>query len=77
MLEGTCQKCGFHCYGWSLQEEKYQCCPNCHDRLKIKNSIDLIGQCSADSDASKYLSDILGDIIVSKRNNNENQLNEE
>jgi ssDNA-binding Zn-finger/Zn-ribbon topoisomerase 1 len=36
MLEGKCSKCGYHCFGWALREQRSQSCPICGTALEIK-----------------------------------------
>jgi len=35
MLEGKCQKCGYHCAGWALSFPRNQTCPICGAGLEI------------------------------------------
>ncbi|MBA7617873.1 hypothetical protein ES703_25191 [subsurface metagenome] len=36
MLKGKCPKCGYRSTGWALLNPEHQTCPNCGERLEIK-----------------------------------------
>jgi len=57
MLRGQCPKCGLVCFGWALQNKRYQTCRVCGTMLEIRENNDHCTE--ADGDGSNIESDRL------------------
>lgn len=54
MIEGVCQKCQAHYYGWALRFPRNQSCPKCGTALDIFENGKLIAQGYSPFTAEKY-----------------------
>ena len=58
MLEGKCEKCGAHYYGWVLRFPRNQSCPKCGIALDIYEEGKYVSEGYSPFTAEKYVIDL-------------------